>query len=337
VTPAIHSTAPTATTVLLDVDTGIDDALALFTAALSNAIDLVGCTVVWGNVDVEQGARNTSEVLHLAGHGDVPIAIGAAGPRNGAVAVFSPEVHGADGLGGCADAAHVPTLASREGKAESAVELMLRLSHEHAGSLEIVAVGPLTNLAAALDADPTLPERIRQVTIMGGAALAPGNVSETAEANIWHDPEAAQVVFDAPWELTMVGLDVTMTSLITDEHRARLAAGGAIGRFSAEILDYYLAYYESFSGRRASGNHDALALAVATGLVKTTLSPLVDVHVNCSDTASRGRTVTTLEGEWGQWPERDGARHRVVMEVEPGFEERMVDLLALAAEPSGES
>ena len=311
------------TTVLLDVDTGIDDALALLTAALSNEIDLVGCTIVWGNVDVAQGARNTSEVLRLAGHGDVPIAVGAAGPRNGATATFSPEVHGADGLGGCADTAHEASLAS-----ESAVEMMLRLSHEHAGALEIVAVGPLTNLAAALDADPTLPERIRQVTIMGGAALAPGNVSETAEANIWHDPEAAQVVFDAPWELTMVGLDVTMTSLITDEHRARLAAGGAIGRFSSEILDYYLAFYESFSGERASGNHDALALAVATGLVKTTLSPIVDVHVDCSDGPARGRTVTTLEGEWGQWPEREGARHRVVMEVEPGFEERMIDLLA---------
>ncbi|WP_347754965.1 nucleoside hydrolase [Agrococcus sp. ProA11] len=311
------------TTVLLDVDTGIDDALAIFTAAFSNEIDLVGCTVTWGNVDVAQGARNTSEVLQLAGHRDVPIAVGAAGPRNGAPAVFSPEVHGADGLGGCADPAHVPVLV-----AESAVELLLRLSHEHAGSLEIVAVGPLTNLAAALDADPTLPERIRQVTIMGGTALAPGNVSETAEANIWHDPEAAQIVFDAPWETTMVGLDVTMTSLITDEHRARLAAGGAIGRFSAAILDFYLAYYESYAGERASGNHDALALAVATGLVRTTLSPLVDVTVDCSDGEARGRTVTTLEGQWGMWPERDGDRHRVVMEVEPGFEERMVDLLA---------
>lgn len=313
------------TIVLLDVDAGIDDALAILTAALSNEIELVGCTVTWGNVDVVQGARNTSEVLRLAGHGDVPIAVGAAGPRNGAVAVFSPQVHGDDGLGGCADTAHEPTLAS-----ESAVELMLRLSNEHAGELEIVAVGPLTNLAAALDADPTLPERIRQVTIMGGAALAPGNVSDTAEANIWHDPEAAQAVFDAPWELTMVGLDVTMTSLITDAHRERLAAGGAVGRFCAAILDFYLAYYESCSGERASGNHDALALAVATGLVRTTLSPIVDVTVDCSDGPARGRTVTTLEGEWGVWPERDGARHRVVMEVEPGFEDRMVELLASA-------
>ncbi|MET4098662.1 purine nucleosidase [Agrococcus sp. UYP10] len=311
------------TTVLLDVDTGIDDALALFTAALSNEIELVGCTVVWGNVDVDQGARNTSEVLRLAGHGDVPIAVGAAGPRNGRVAVFSPQVHGDDGLGGCADTAHEPRLA-----AEGAVELMLRLSHEHAGALEIVAVGPLTNLAAALDADPTLPERIRQLTIMGGAALAAGNVSDTAEANIWHDPEAAQAVFDAPWELTMVGLDVTMTSLITDEHRARLAAGGTVGRFSSDILDFYLGYYEGYTGERASGNHDALALAVATGLVRTTLSPIVDVEVDCSDGSTRGRTVARLEGEWGTWPDREGARHRVVMEVEPGFEDRMVDLLA---------
>lgn len=313
------------TTVLLDVDTGIDDALAILTAALSNEIDLVGCTVVWGNVDVVQGARNTSEVLRLGGHGDVPIAVGAAGPRDGRPAVLSPEVHGVDGLGGCADTAHEPMLAT-----ETAVELMLRLSHEHAGALEIVAVGPLTNLAAALDADPTLPERIRQVTIMGGAALAPGNVSDTAEANIWHDPEAAQVVFDAPWELTMVGLDVTMTSLITDAHRDRLAAGGAVGRFSSAILDFYLAYYERFTGARASGNHDALALAVATGLVRTTLSPIVDVSVDCTDGPTRGRTVTRLEGEWGTWPDRDGARHRVVMEVEPGFEERMIDLLASA-------
>lgn len=310
---------------LLDVDTGIDDALAILTAALSNEIDLVGCTVVWGNVDVAQGARNTAEVLRLAGHGDVPVAVGAAGPRDGRPAVLSPEVHGADGLGGCADTALEPELA-----AESAVELLLRLSHEHAGELEIVAVGPLTNLAAALDADASLPERIRQVTIMGGAALAPGNVSDTAEANIWHDPEAAQVVLDASWELTMVGLDVTMTSLLTDEHRARLAAGGAVGRFCDRILDFYLGYYASWSGRRASGNHDALALAVATGLVRTTLSPIVDVTVDCSDGPTRGRTIAALEGEWGQWPEREGARHRVVMEVEPGFEERMVDLLASA-------
>lgn len=313
------------TAVLLDVDTGIDDALAILTAALHDSIELVGCTVVWGNTDVAQGARNTTEVLRLVGHGDVPVAIGAAGPRDGSPARFSPEVHGDDGLGGCADRSLEPALGE-----ESAVELILRLSHERAGELELVAVGPLTNVAAALDADPSLPERITHVTIMGGAALAAGNVSDTAEANIWHDPEAAQVVFDASWDLTMVGLDVTMTSLITDAHRERLAAGGAAGRFSAAILDHYLGYYEGWTGTRASGNHDALALAVAAGLVRTTLSPIVDVTVDCSDGTARGRTIAELEGEWGTWPDREGARHRVVMEVEPGFEEAMVDLIAAA-------
>lgn len=313
------------TLVLLDVDTGVDDALAILTAALSDSIELVGCSVVWGNADVDQCVRNTHEVLRLAGHDDVPVARGAAGPRAGGPAVLAPEVHGDDGLGGCADLGVEPGPGSA-----TAVDLILRLSHEHAGELELVAVGPLTNLAEALDADPTLPERIRHVTIMGGAAIAPGNVSETAEANIWHDPEAAQVVLDAPWDLTMVGLDVTMTSLVTDAHRARLAAGGAAGRFCARILDHYLGYYEGWTGERASGNHDALALAVATGLVRTTLSPVVDVTVDCSDGPARGRTVASLEGAWGEWPDRPGARHRVVMEVEPGFEERMVDLIAAA-------
>lgn len=313
------------TSIILDVDTGVDDALAILTAALSPEIELVACTTTWGNVDVDTAARNTAFVLNMAGRSDVPVARGAEGPSNGATASFSTNVHGEDGQGGQADTSFVPALT-----AETAPELIIRLSHERPGELHLVAVGPLTNLADALAADPTLPERIREVTIMGGSFLAPGNITPAAEANIWHDPEAAQVVFDASWDLTMVGLDVTMTSLITDAHRERLAAGGAAGRFSAAILDHYLGYYEGWTGTRASGNHDALALAVAAGLVRTTLSPIVDVTVDCSDGTARGRTIAELEGEWGTWPDREGARHRVVMEVEPGFEEAMVDLIAAA-------
>ncbi|MFT4230361.1 MAG: nucleoside hydrolase [Microbacterium sp.] len=313
------------TKVVLDVDTGIDDALAIMTAALSNEIELLACTVVWGNVDLAQGVRNTSTVLSLVGHGDVPVAAGAAGPRDGSAPWYAPAVHGADGLGGRADLGHVPAPS-----AESATELIIRLSHEHADDFELVAVGPLTNLAAALDADPTLPGRIRRVTIMGGAALAPGNASAAAEANILHDPEAAKAVFEADWSITMVGLDVTMRSLLDDSHRARLSAGGSAGRFAADILDYYFGYYDSFIGRRRAGNHDALAVAVAAGLVRTTLSPTVHVEVDCTDGPSRGRTVADLRGIWSGWPEVDGARHRVVLELEPGFEDAMVDLIAAA-------
>lgn len=317
------------TSIILDVDTGIDDALAIATAARSASIDLVACTVVWGNVDVEQGARNTSQVLALAGRADVPVAIGAAGPYDGRAAWFSPHVHGDDGQGGCADLDHVPTLAR-----ESAVETILQASHA-VQDLEIVAVGPLTNLAHALDADPSLPERIRQVTVMGGAVLRRGNVSEFAEANIHHDPEAAAKVFEAAWEVTLVGLDVTMDSRITDAMRARLAGGDALCRHLARILDAYMDFYEPFLGERAAVNHDAVALGIATGLAQTTRSPLASVTVDCSEGPERGRTRAALELVDGAWQDEPGARHRVVLEVGDGFDETMLEIVEDASTLKG--
>ncbi|SDH47552.1 nucleoside hydrolase [Agrococcus jejuensis] len=309
------------TSIILDVGTGIDDALAIATAARSSSIDLVACTVVWGNVDVAQGARNTSEVLALAGRDDVPVAVGAAGPYDGRDAWYSPQVHGADGQGGHADLAFAPTLSER-----TAVETIVAASHAVA-DLELVAVGPLTNLAHALDADPTLPERIRQVTIMGGAVLRRGNVSEFAEANIHHDPEAAAKVFAAPWEVTLVGLDVTMDSIITDEMRQRLAGGDALGQRLAAMLDAYMDFYEPILGQRAAVNHDAVALGIATGLVQTTRSPLATVTVDCSDGPERGRTRAVLEMVDGAWQDEADARHRVVLEVGDGFERAMLDIV----------
>ncbi|WP_175414238.1 nucleoside hydrolase [Agrococcus sp. SGAir0287] len=309
------------TSIILDVDTGIDDALAIATAARSAAIDLVACTVVWGNVDVEQGARNTSEILALAGRDDVPVAVGAAGPYDGRPAWYSPQVHGEDGLGGFADLDHVARRSDR-----TAVETILAASHA-VQDLELVAVGPLTNLAHALDADPTLPERIRQVTVMGGAVLRRGNVNAFAEANIHHDPEAAAIVLAAPWEVTLVGLDVTMDSIITEAMRDELARGDALGRRLAAMLDAYMDFYEPVLGRRAAVNHDAVALGIATGLVPTTRSPLATVTVDCSDGPERGRTHAALELVDGVWQDEPDARHRVVLEVGDGFERRMLDIL----------
>jgi len=313
------------TTILLDCDTGIDDALAILTAALSDEIDLVGVGCTWGNTDVDQAVRNTHHLLSLIGRADVPVARGAAGPLDGTTPTFSPHVHGDDGAGNVGDISHVPVVAD-----ESAAELLIRLSHEHPGTLHVVAVGPLTNLALALQADRSLPERVGHVTIMGGAALTPGNVTAAAEANIWHDPEAAQLVFEAPWEMTMVGLDVTMRSILTEEHRARLAAGGPVAQHCARILDYYFNFYTGITGRRCAGNHDALAVAVAAGLVPTTLSPVVHVEVDTSHGPSRGRTIADLRGMWADHPQVPGARHRVVLEIEPGFEDRMVVLILTA-------
>lgn len=310
------------TSIILDVDTGIDDTLAILTAALSNEIDLVACTTTWGNIDLQQAARNTAFVLWLADRDDVPVALGAAEPYDGREPWYSEHVHGADGQGGRAHLHFEPRFADA-----SAVDTIIAASHA-VQDLELVAVGPLTNLAHALDADPTLPRRIRQVTIMGGAALAPGNVHATAEANIHHDPEAADRVFAATWPITMVGLDVTMRAIITEDHRARLAAGGPAAQHTAAILDHYFDFYAPRLGYRGAANHDALALAVGTGLVRATVSPTVHVEVDTSDGPERGRTVTALAGEPGAWIDDPNAPHRVVLETEPGFEDRMIDLIA---------
>ena len=315
------------TTILLDCDTGIDDALAILTAALAPGVDLVGVGCTWGNIDVDQAARNTHHLLQLIGRADVPVARGASGPLDGSTPTFSPHVHGDDGAGNVGDRDHEPTLAD-----ETAVEQLLRLSRAH-DDLHVVAVGPLTNLALALQADPQVAQRVAQVTIMGGAALSPGNVTAAAEANIWHDPEAAAAVFEAAWPVTMVGLDVTMRSILTEEHRARLAAGGPVARHCAAMLDYYFDFYTAVTGRRCAGNHDALAVAVALGLVDVTLSPVVEVEVDTTHGPSRGATLADLRGVWAGYPPVEGARHRVVLEIAPGFEDRMIDLI-LAGEPT---
>lgn len=314
------------TGIILDVDTGVDDALAILTAALSPEIELVACTTTWGNVDVDTAARNTAFVLDMAGRADIPVARGAEGPSNGHVATFSPEVHGEDGQGGQADTSFVPAVT-----AETAPELIIRLSHERPGQLHLVAVGPLTNLAAALDADPTLPERIREVTIMGGAFLDPGNITPAAEANIWHDPEAAQRVVEASWACTFVGLDVTMRDMLEEHHLAVLEAGGAIGGYCARILDFYYDFYRGETGRRCAGNHDALAVGIAAGLATVTLAPVVPIEIDTTDGPNRGRTTADLRTMHRGWPAVDGARHRVVLGTEPGFSDRMVALLAAAS------
>ncbi|MGV9769456.1 nucleoside hydrolase [Microbacterium sp. NPDC003461] len=311
------------TSIILDVDTGVDDALAILTAALSPEIELVACTTTWGNVDVDTAARNTAFVLNMAGRSDVPVARGAEGPSNGATASFSTNVHGEDGQGGQADTSFVPALT-----AETAPELIIRLSHERPGELHLVAVGPLTNLADALAADPTLPERIREVTIMGGSFLAPGNITPAAEANIWHDPEAAQRVVEAGWACTFVGLDVTMRDMLEEDHLRALAAGGAIGGYCARILDAYYDFYLGETGRRCAGNHDALAVGIAAGLATATLAPVVPIEIDTTDGPNRGRTSADLRGIHNDWPAVAGARHRAVLATEPGFTDRMTRLLA---------
>lgn len=275
---------------LMDVDTGIDDALALMLAVRCPELELVGVGTVAGNVDPHLGARNSLHVLEVAGADEVPVAIGAAAP------LLEPWsdvgwIHGEDGLGNTSRPAP-----SGQPSDEDAVQQILRLSEEHAGRLTMVAIGPLTNLALALRLDPQLASRLAHVVIMGGSVRAGGNRGAWTEANVGVDPEAAAIVFAAGFPRTMVGLDVTMQARLDDDDVARFAASGdPVAELAAAVLPHYLDVYERTGGTRRCAMHDPLAVAVAArpGLVGT--RSLV-VRVETAGRFTRGMTVADLRG-----------------------------------------
>ena len=310
------------TPVLVDCDTGVDDAMALIYLFQRADIDVVGITSVFGNNTAAQCAHNTLRVLELVGRTDVPVAVGAENPLVGEVTYLATHVHGADGLG----ESGLPMEVTTELDTRTAVELIDDLSERYRGRLRILAVGPLTNIAHALDAIPDLPERVVDIVIMGGAADAPGNQSPAAEANIIHDPEGAQRVLAAGWPVTMVPLDVTMTEVVTEEHRARLlAAGNPLADFIAATTDFYFDGYGFDSyGVRSSPCHDALAAGVLTGEVVPSVFPLLHVEVDCSDGPSRGATIVDTRGRYKGHPDQDGALCRVALVTDGTFPDKLL-------------
>ncbi|MBC8497508.1 nucleoside hydrolase, partial [Candidatus Bathyarchaeota archaeon] len=193
--------------IIIDTDPGVDDALAILLAFASPELNVEAVTIVVGNVSLEQGSVNALKLLEFLGVDDVPVAAGAVKPMlRGSRDARS--VHGDTGLGEAVLPEPRLRLDSR-----TAVEVILQKADEYEGELTLIPVGPLTNIAAAVLARPRIVEQLERVVIMGGAfGLTPygkGNVNSVAEFNIWHDPEAAQVVFDSGVPLTAVGLDVT--------------------------------------------------------------------------------------------------------------------------------
>jgi inosine-uridine nucleoside N-ribohydrolase len=295
---------------VMDVDTGIDDALALLLALRSPELDLLAVGTVAGNVSAPAAARNSLRVLEVAGATAVPVAVGTEHP------LVEPlrdarHVHGDDGLGQTAQSEPAGTPSE-----EHAVDQLLRLSHEHARSLVVVAVGPLTNLALALSRDPGFADRVARVVLMGGAARSGGNRDPWAEANIASDPEAARIVFRAPMSRTMIGLDVTMQVMLgQDEVDILAASGDPAGRFAAQVLPFYLDAYAGWSGARRCAMHDPLAVAVAAhpALVETHALP---VDVELRGELTRGMTVADLRALLPGREVGDGPRTDVALAVD---------------------
>lgn len=274
--------------ILLDCDTGVDDALALLYLApliRSGDVDLVAVGTVHGNVAPETGALNTLRVLERAGLSGIPVAVGAARPIAQPLHLAA-DVHGTDGLGGLG----LPAPEGRPAET-SAAEQMVRLARAHPGELTLLAIGPLTNVALALLLEPSLPNLFRQVVIMGGAFDHQGNITSHAEANIWHDPEAAELVLSAGWPVTLVPLDVTHATALDASWLDRLAEGeGEIARFATLLLSSYVEWYRRSLGERGAVIHDALAamLMVEPSLGEYTSRP---VRVELRGEHTRGTTL----------------------------------------------
>lgn len=235
---------------LIDCDPGLDDAIALLTAARVG--DLVGITTVNGNVGIDHTTHNALVIAEVAGL-DVPIHRGAARPLVNEP-MDAAHVHGPTGLGSVS----IPDV-TRSVDSDDAVSFILDAARSVDG-LHLVPIGPLTNVAAALEADPTLPSRLAGITIMGGAASG-GNVTAAAEFNIWADPEAADIVFRLGGPITMVGLDVTHQVLFgTPERDAMRSSAGASAQLAADLLDYAVERAGEIRGWAGVPIHDACAV-----------------------------------------------------------------------------
>ncbi|MCI5825202.1 MAG: nucleoside hydrolase [Arcanobacterium sp.] len=309
--------------VYFDTDPGIDDAVALAYLCATPSVKLVGIGSIFGNTSSSQAAQNALNWIEIMGQPDIPVAMGAQHPSHGDFHGGTTWIHGEVGTG----AIELPK-AKAQLDPRSAAELLVDLANEYAGELEIITVGPLTNISQALEIDPELPSKIKHVTIMGGTAMHPGNISPVTEANVGKDAEASAVVFNAQWPITLVGMDVTMANNFYDSHRERLySSGSKSAKRIADVLDFYFNFHLEIFGERRSATHDPLAAAIGAGDIIPELAPVVNVVVDDSNGPGRGQTICDLRGMYVGYPDQDGAHCSVVLKVPANSPERIIDMI----------
>ncbi|WP_459550240.1 nucleoside hydrolase [Nocardia sp. X0981] len=326
---------------IVDVDTGVDDSLALLYLLASPEADIAGIAATAGNVPAAQVAVNNLAWLELTGAPEIEVALGAAEPLEIPLRT-TEDTHGPCGVG----YAELPT-PSRRISARSAARMWAELARQHPGELIGLCTGPLTNLALALRAEPELPRLLRRLVIMGGAFAHPGNTTPTTEWNIHVDPEAAKIVFDAfsaapPDRRPVVcGLDITETIEMRPVHLARLAeragtgpietmspadppgprstAANPIIRHLIDAVRFYFDFHHSYDLGYLAHMHDPFAAAVALDPALARTRPAT-VDVELVGTLTRGATVADWTGMWGREPNAD-----IVVATDPArFFDRMI-------------
>lgn len=271
---------------IIDCDPGVDDAVGLLLAFVSPELDLKAITTVGGNVPVEKTTRNARIIRHVAGRDEVPVYAGTARPL-----VREPagagEFHGAEGLGDLE--AVEPDAPATDG---SAVDAIVRIVMEApAKSVAVAVMGPMTNLALALRAEPRLAERLGPVVVMGGARSEGGNITASAEFNIWADPDAAAEVFASGCEMVVFGLDATHQVRATEERIAALeAVGNASADMAAAMVRFSQRIERTVVGWDAAPLHDPCTVA---WLLKPELFRLKPcrIEVETASDLTRGHTA----------------------------------------------
>ena len=215
--------------VIIDTDTGIDDALGCALALESPELNILAFTTSFGNVSVELTTENTAYLMEVYDRTDIPLGKGAGRALVG-TPNYSEFVHGNNGVGN----ADYPKATRVKPDARNAAQMTIDIVRAQPGEVIYIALGPLTNLALAMQLDPDLADALKSVVWMGGNVWVPGNVTPVAEADAWHDPEAAQIVLQEPrWKVTMVGLDVTDDTLLFEHELDHLKSSGPRGPVSA--------------------------------------------------------------------------------------------------------
>lgn len=278
--------------VILDVDTGIDDALAILYTIGEEHADLMGITTTYGNIDMNQATKNTLNVLDLAGRTDIPVYKGATHSllsKEYKRREVTTQIHGKNGIGDVEieSSMQIP-------EKQYASDFLIEAALKYGKELKLICVGPLTNLVRAYEKDPKALLNVDEIVIMGGALTVPGNETDFAEANIREDAEAAKIILESDLPLKVVGLDVTMRTLLTEEETGKWRDYGTQrGQIVAKMTDYYFQSYQRRLGMLGSALHDPLAVGIALhSELAETLA--LDLTVELDD-PSRGRTIGDSE------------------------------------------
>ena len=299
--------------IIIDTDPGIDDAMAIFFALRSPELQVIGLTTIFGNVTSELATTNALRLLEIAGRSDIPVARGADDPLAMPFIGSVPFVHGEDGQGNV----HLPP-PTTQAVDQSAAQFIVETVMAQPGEVTLVPIGPLTNIALALRLEPRIAQHMREVVLMGGNALGPGNASPAAEANIRNDPEAADAVFGAPWQVTMVGLDVTYKVFMSDAHLAEYARiDHPLAQHIARIVPFYRDFYHARLGMEGIYVHDSSAIAY---LIDPSLFTVESwpIRVDAGDGIGRGKTwpATGHLDRPSAQPWRDRPRINVCVDVQ---------------------